>query len=215
MILAFTGCLFNEKEASLEILGKKVIAFGGSQEFEVKITSSSAGGVGDVFAKDVEVKSIKWDFENTTHSEGSFSKTLEGENAKKYTATFSTVPGQYRLTVTVVTSGDKTYEKEYNFEVVKAAPVYSIELFVGENPITWQNVQKNDQVEIKITLSDSQLSEAQVDAYEFKWEFVYSGSTDSSDFIQYGQSKTYEYTFTERAEYTVMLTVKDPFGETG
>src|SRR6056297_1382110 len=157
MILAFTGCLFNEKEASLEVLGKKVIAFGGSQEFEIKITSNSAGGVGDVFAKDVEVKSIKWNFENTEHAEGSFSRTLEGEEAKKYTATFSTAPGQYRLTATVVTSGDKTYEKEYTFEVVKAAPVYTIETFVGETPVTWQNVQKNDQLEMKITLSDSQL----------------------------------------------------------
>ncbi len=214
MVLAFTGCLFMEKEASLEILGKKVIVFGASQIFEIKITSSSAGGVGDVFAKDAQVKSVKWDFQNTEHAEGSFSKTVEGEEAKKYTATFSTAPGQYRLKVTLVTTGDKTYEKTYDFEVVKEAPEYTIATFVDSTPITWQNVQKNDQVEMQLTLTDSQLSEEQVDNYEYKWEFTYSGNTDSSDFIKYGQSKTYTYTFTEKVEYTVHLTIKNPFGDT-
>jgi hypothetical protein len=214
MVLAFTGCLFIEKEASLEILGKKVIDFGASQEFEIKITSSSAGGVGDVFAKDAQAKSVKWDFQNTEHAEGSFSKTIEGEEAKKYTAAFSTAPGKYQLKVTLVTTGDKTYEKTYDFEVVKEAPQYTIETFSNSAPITWQNVQKNDDIEMRLTISDSQLSEEQVDNYEYKWEFTYSGNTDSSDFIKYDQAKTYTYTFTERVEYTVHLTIKNPFGDT-
>ncbi|MFW6263662.1 MAG: hypothetical protein ACOC34_06485 [Thermotogota bacterium] len=213
MAVAFTGCLFMEKEASLEILGKKVIAFGASQAFEVKLTSSSAGGVGDVFAKDAQVKSVKWDFKNTEHDEGSFSKTIEGEEAKKFTASFSTAPGQYRLSVTLVTTGDKTYEKTYDFEVVKEAAQYTIETFLDEAPTTWKNIQKNDQVEIKLTLTDPQLSEEQLDHYEYKWEFTYLDKTDSSDFIQYGQSKSYSYTFTERTAYTVRLTIKDPFGD--
>jgi hypothetical protein len=214
MVLAFTGCLFIEKEASLEILGKKVIDFGASQKFEIKITSSSAGGVGDVFAKDAQAKSVKWDFQNTEHAEGSFSKTIEGEEAKKYTATFSTAPGKYQLKVTLVTTGDKTYEKTYDFEVVKEAPQFTIETFSDSAPITWQNVQKNDDVEMRLTISDRQLSEEQVDNYEYKWEFTYSGNTDSSDFIKYDQAKTYTYTFTERVEYTVHLTIKNPFGDT-
>lgn len=214
MVLAFTGCLFIEKEASLEILGKKVIDFGASQKFEIKITSSSAGGVGDVFAKDAQAKSVKWDFQNTEHAEGSFSKTIEGEEAKKYTAAFSTAPGKYQLKVTLVTTGDKTYEKTYDFEVVKEAPQYTIETFSNSAPITWQNVQKNDDIEMRLTISDSQLSEEQVDNYEYKWEFTYSGNTDSSDFIKYDQAKTYTYTFTERVEYTVHLTIKNPFGDT-
>ncbi len=214
MVVAFTGCLFMEKEASLEILGKKVIAFGASQLFEIKITSSSAGGVGDVFAKDAQVKSVKWDFQNKDHAAGSFSKTVEGEEAKKYTATFSAAPGDYQLKVTLVTTGDKTYEKTYDFDVVKEAPGYTIETSVGGTPITWQSVQKNDQVQMKITLSDSQLSEEQVDNYEYKWEFVHSGGTDSSEYIRYGDSETYTYTFGEKAEYTVNLTIKNPFGDT-
>src|SRR6056297_3133288 len=212
MVIAFTGCLFMEKEASLEILGKKVIAFGGSQLFEVKMTSSSAGGVGDVFAKDAQVKSVKWDFQNKNHAAGSFSKTLEGEDARKLTATFSTAPGAYKLTVSVVTVGEKSYEKTYEFEVVKEAPGYAIETLVDGSAITWQTVQKNDRVEMTLTLSDSQLSEEQVNNYEYKWEITHPGGTDTSDFIQYGDAKTYPYTFTERAQYTVGLTIKNPFG---
>ncbi|MEA1883214.1 MAG: hypothetical protein U9N62_01665 [Thermotogota bacterium] len=217
MILAFTGCLFMEKEASLEILGKKVIAFGASQAFEIKITSSGAGGVGDVFAKDAQAKSVKWDFQNTEHAEGSFTKTVEGEEAKKYTATFSTAPGDYRLSVTLVTTGDKTYEKTCDFEVVKPAPQKTIETFVGGAPILWKSIQKNDQVEIKITLTDDQLSEEQVNNYEYKWDITHSGNSigrDSSEYIKYGDSKTYTYKFEERATYAVVLTIKNPFGDT-
>src|SRR6056297_1915621 len=217
MVVAFTGCLFMEKEASLEIMGKKVIAFGASQEFEIKITSSSAGGVGDVFAKDAQVKSVKWDFQNTEHAEGSFSKTVEGEEAKKYTATFSTAPGNYRLSVTVVTTGDKTYDKTYDFEVVKQAPQYTVQPYVSETLITWESVQKNDEVEIKITITDDQLSEEQVDNYEYKWDITHSGNSearDSSEYIKYGDTKTYVYTFEERATYTPVLTIKNPFGDT-
>lgn len=212
IILAFTGCLFMEKEASLEIYGSKEINFGTSQTFEIKITSSSAGGVGDVFAKDAQAKSVKWEFQNQDHAEGSFSKTLEGEDAKKYTATFSTAPGKYRLKVTLVTTGDKSYEKTYDFEVIKAPPIRNIELLVDEAEIEWNNIQKNDQVELRLMLSDSQLSEEQINSYEYKWEFSYNGKTDSSEFINYGQTKTYTYTFTDRTQYTVVLKCKDPFG---
>jgi len=212
IILAFTGCLFMEKEASLEIYGSKEINFGTSQTFEIKITSSSAGGVGDVFAKDAQAKSVKWEFQNQDHAEGSFSKTLEGEDAKKYTATFSTAPGKYQLKVTLVTTGDKSYEKTYDFEVIKAPPIRNIELLVDEAEIEWNNIQKNDQVELRLMLSDSQLSEEQINSYEYKWEFSYDGKTDSSEFINYGQTKTYTYTFTDRTQYTVVLKCKDPFG---
>jgi len=213
IVLAFTGCLFIEKEAILEIIGNTLIDFGASQEFEIKITSSSAGGVGDVFAKDAVAKSVKWEFENLDHSQGTFSKTLEGEEAKKYTATFSTAPGNYRLTVTLTTTQDKTYNKTFEFEVVKSAPASSIERLVDGTAISWNNIQKNDRVELKLALSDSQLTEEQIDNYEYKWEFSYAGKTDSSEFLNYGQTKSYFYTFTDRTQYAVVLKVKDPFGD--
>ena len=214
IVLSFTGCLFMEKEASIEIIGKKLISFGASQEFEIKITSSSAGGVGDVFSKDAQAKSVKWEFENQDHPQGTFSKTLEGEEAKKYNATFSTAPGNYRLTVTLTTTHDKTYTKTYEFNVYKSAPDNTVECYVEGAQVAWQVLQKNDQAELKLTLSDSQLSQEQINEYEYKWEFNYAGQTDSSEFIRYAESKSYTYTFSNRTQYTVVLTVKDPFGDT-
>jgi hypothetical protein len=213
IVMAFTGCLFMEKAATLVVEGKTEVSFGSAQPFEVKMTSSSAGGVGDVFAKDAEVKSVKWDFKNTTHSEGSFSQTLTGDAGRKISPSFTTAPGAYELIVTITTTADNVHNKKYNFVVVKAAPTVTVIPKMSDAQITWNSVEKNDDVDMFITIQDSQINEAQLNDYSAKWKVTHDGTMDSSDFAKYGDSKKYTYEFTVKTAYTVALEIVGPFGD--
>ncbi len=213
VVMTFTGCLFLEKAAKLEITGATEISFGGSQQFEVKVISSSAGGVGDVFAKDAEVKSVKWDFKNTSHSEGSFSQTLTGDAGRKISPSFATAPGNYVLTVTVTTMSDNLHTKTFNFEVVKAAPTVVVIPKIAETQVTWDSIEKNDDVDMFVTITDPQLSETKLNDYVVKWKVSYNSTTDQSDLLRYGDVKDYIYEFTAKAAYTVSLEITGPFGD--
>jgi hypothetical protein len=212
IVVAFTGCLFLEKTATLKIAGATEVAFGTSQQFEVKVVSSSAGGVGDVFAKDVEVGNVRWDFKNTTHSEGTFSKTLAGDAGRKYAPKFATAPGAYELTVTVTTTGGQTYVKKHSFTVKKAAPTVTVTPKIAGSQITWNSIEKNDAVDMFVNIQDSELSESELNKYVIKWKVTHNGDSDVSAPQKYGESKKHAYTFTAKAAYTVTLEITGPFG---
>lgn len=213
IVMMFTGCLFLEKAVKLEITGATEVSFGSSQQFEVKVISSSAGGVGDVFAKDAEVKSVKWNFENTTHSEGSFSQTLTGDAGRKISPSFTTAPGTYVLTVTVTTTAENIHTKTYTFKVEKASPTVSVVPKISDSQISWDTIEKNDDVDMFITIADSQISEEKLNEYIVKWKVTHDSTTDSSSLLKYGDVKEFTYEFTSKAAYTVALEITGPFGD--
>lgn len=211
IVLTFTGCLFLEKEPQLEIKGPSgSIPFGGTGSFEVEMTSGSAGGVGDVFAKDAEVKSVEWDFVNKDHPAGSFKTTKNGADGLKLSRAFTKAPGQYALKVTITTTSDKPYSASDTFSVLKDSPSVSL-----EPSIAWGNIQKNDAVTLTTVIHDSQLSEQQIGEYMVQWTIMQGNDQyKQSEMVKYSDSHTFTFQINKRAEYSISVKLVDLFGNT-